>query len=173
GNDYLDGGAGDDTQVGGAGNDQLGGDAGNDVLMGGEGDDLYVYRTGSGQDFIKNSGGGTDWLIFTDDITQDKLTYIRNGDDLVIGIDGTSNGVGIEDWFLGGEHTVDYIQPAQAYGISANQITVQAVTTDSIVDTQLQQLLQAMSVFSGSDAADMALLQEEEEQSSVIAVSGA
>ena len=173
GNDYLDGGAGDDTQVGGAGNDQLGGDAGNDILIGGEGNDTYVYRTGSGQDFIKNSGEGTDWLIFTDDITQDKLTYIRNGDDLVIGIDGSSDGVGIEDWFLGGEHTVDYIQPAQDYGISASQITDQAVAADSIVDSQLQQLIQAMSVFSGSDAADMALLQEEEEQSSVIAVSGA
>ena len=67
GNDYLDGGAGNDVQLGGEGNDQLGGDAGNDTLSGGAGDDIYVYRLGAGEDTIINTGGGTDWLIFTND----------------------------------------------------------------------------------------------------------
>ncbi len=123
GDDYFDGGAGNDTMLGGAGNDQLGGDAGNDVLAAGIGDDTYVYRPGSGSDIIVNTGGGTDWLIFTDDITADRLGYFRSGDDLRVKIDGSSeNMVTIQDWFKGGTNEVAYIQPAGGYGIPAAQI---------------------------------------------------
>ena len=76
GNDYLDGGAGNDVQLGGEGNDQLGGDAGNDTLSGGAGDDIYVYRPGAGEDTIINTGGGTDWLIFTDDLYSDRKSVV-------------------------------------------------------------------------------------------------
>jgi Ca2+-binding RTX toxin-like protein len=123
GNDYFDGGAGNDTMLGGAGNDQLGGDAGNDIMSAGAGDDKYVYRPGSGSDTIINSGGGTDWLLFTDDITSDRLSYWKSGDNLLVKIDGSNeNMVTIQDWFLGGESEVTYIQPSGAYGISAAQI---------------------------------------------------
>ena len=123
GNDYFDGGAGNDTMLGGAGNDQLGGDAGNDIMSAGAGDDTYVYRPGSGSDTIINLGGGTDWLLFTDDITSDRLSYWKSGDNLLVKIDGSNeNMVTIQDWFLGGENEVTYIQPSGAYGISAAQI---------------------------------------------------
>ncbi len=124
GNDYLDGGAGNDIQIGGDGNDQLGGDAGDDTLIGGSGNDIYVFRPGSGQDIIVNSVGddGVDWLIFTGDITSDRLSYHRSGNDLIILISDSTDQVTIKDWFLGGEHQVDYIQPAGSGGISANQI---------------------------------------------------
>ncbi len=38
----------------------------------------------------KDLGGGTDWLIFTDDITPDRLGYFPSGDDLLVKIDGSS-----------------------------------------------------------------------------------
>ncbi|WP_163336232.1 calcium-binding protein [Desulfopila sp. IMCC35008] len=123
GDDYFDGGAGNDTMLGGAGNDQLGGDAGNDIMSAGAGNDKYVYRPGSGSDTIINAGGGTDWLLFTDDITSDRLSYFKSGDNLLVKIDGSSeNMVTIQDWFKGGKNEVAYIQPSGAYGISAAQI---------------------------------------------------
>ena len=123
GADYLDGGDGADTQLGGGGNDQLGGDAGNDKLIGGNGDDIYVYRVGSGADTIDNRGGGTDWLIFTDDITEDRLSYHRKGDDLLIKID-RDNGtmVTVKHWFDAADCKLSYIQPSGGYGISAAAI---------------------------------------------------
>jgi Ca2+-binding RTX toxin-like protein len=109
--------------LGGAGNDQLGGDAGNDILAGGAGNDIYVYRPGSGSDTIINNDGGTDWLIFTDDITEDRLSYHRADDNLLVKIDGSdATMVTVRDWFKGPEYQVAYIQPAGGYGIPAAQI---------------------------------------------------
>ncbi len=123
GADYLDGGAGDDIQLGEAGDDQLGGDAGNDTLIGGAGNDIYVYRPGSGADIINNSGGGTDWLIFTDDITADRLTYLQLDDDLIVRIDGNDQTqVTVSNWFADTGNQLAYIQPAGGYGISAADI---------------------------------------------------
>ncbi|MCU7852199.1 MAG: hypothetical protein KZQ80_08290 [Candidatus Thiodiazotropha sp. (ex Monitilora ramsayi)] len=127
GADYLDGGAGDDLQFGEGGNDQLGGDAGNDGLRGGLGDDIYVYRPGSGADVIDNSDGGVDWLIFTDDLTEDRLIYYRSEDDLIVQIDNDSTQqVTVQNWYIDGP--LAYIQPAGGYGISASQI--ESMATD-------------------------------------------
>ena len=126
GNDYLDGGAGNDVQLGGDGNDQLGGDAGNDTLVGGAGDDMYVYRPGAGEDTIINTGGGTDWLIFTDDITENRLSFFQAGDDLRIKVDGGQAGmVTVQGWFKGPEYQLSYIQPAGGYGIPASGLNIQ------------------------------------------------
>lgn len=147
GADYLDGGDGADTQLGGAGNDQLGGDAGQDFLIGGEGDDIYVYRPGSGADTIDNSGGGTDWLIFTDDITEDRLTYHRAGDDLLVKIDGDSSTmVTVKHWFDGDDYKLSYIQPSGGYGISAASI-------ESMLSTDPDSGFDALLV--GTDVTDM------------------
>ena len=126
GNDYLDGGAGNDVQLGGEGNDQLGGDAGNDTLSGGAGDDIYVYRPGAGEDTIINTGGGTDWLIFTNDLTENRLSFVQAGNDLRIRIDGGQAGmVTVQGWFKGPEYRLSYIQPAGGYGIPANELNIQ------------------------------------------------
>ncbi len=114
---------------GGAGADQLGGDAGDDVMSGGAGDDKYVYRPGSGSDTIINEGGGTDWLLFTDDLTADRLGYFRKGDDLRVKIDGSEESmVTIKDWFADNGKQVDYIQPSGGYGIPASEISGMAET---------------------------------------------
>ena len=159
GDDYFDGGAGNDTMLGGAGNDQLGGDAGNDIMSAGAGDDTYVYRPGSGSDTIVNSGGGTDWLLFTDDITSDRLSYFKSDDNLLVKIDGSNeNMVTIKDWFKGGENQVSYIQPSGAYGISAAQIDtmVQDEPTPSaasmLAESSILGELAASMAGSGSDS---------------------
>ena len=36
---------------------------------------------------VDNSGGGTDWLLFSDEITAERLSYIQEGDDLIVRVD--------------------------------------------------------------------------------------
>lgn len=123
GNDYLDGGEGNDTLLGGDGDDQLQGGAGNDILRGGIGNDIYVYGETGETYTIDNSDGGTDWLIFTDGITLDRLAFIKNGSDLVVRIDDMeARQVTITNWFLGAAWQLTAIQPDGGYGIEAATI---------------------------------------------------
>ena len=52
GGSTIYGGQGNDSLYGGAGNDVLSGDLGNDILTGGPGADRFMFRPGSGQDWI-------------------------------------------------------------------------------------------------------------------------
>ncbi|WP_277420393.1 calcium-binding protein [Xanthomonas bonasiae] len=132
GDDYLSGGngsftgSGNDILIGGAGDDQLVGEDGADMLFGGAGNDTYFYAAGSGVDTIDNTGGGTDWLYF-DGIDRGRLTYHREGDDLIVRVDGDAGQqMRVLDHFLGGERAVAYVQPGDGgYAISAATIAGQ------------------------------------------------
>ena len=123
GNDIMSGGSGDDTLVGGMGNDQLDGGAGTNQLRGGTGDDTYVYSTDAGVYEIDNSDGGTDWLLFSDDIGMDRLSFMKSSEDLVVRVDGDgARQVTVKNWFLGQEYQLTAIQPGGANGITASRI---------------------------------------------------
>lgn len=123
GNDYLDGEAGDDTVYGGAGNDQLMGGVGNDQLFGGIGDDKYVYKLGDGVDTIDNTGGGNDGVFFSGGIDEERLTFTRDGDDLLILVDGDAEqSVRVLGHFLGGDKAISYVQPDGGFLINATRI---------------------------------------------------
>ncbi|WP_454259479.1 calcium-binding protein, partial [Pseudoxanthomonas mexicana] len=107
GDDYLAGGngsgsgSGNDRLEGGAGADTLAGQDGANVLIGGAGNDSYVY--GGGQDTIDNTGGGYDGVFFNNGILADALALSREGDDLLITIDGNASAtVRVTNHFLGG-----------------------------------------------------------------------
>ncbi len=120
GNDVLNGGYGNDTLYGGIGNDVLNGDAGDDTLFGGLGDDAlhggvgndsYYYGVGRGMDVIDNTGGGFDSLHFTD-VVRERLSFSRDGDDLLVLVDGDrAQSVRVLNHFLGGEASIDLVQP--------------------------------------------------------------
>ena len=117
GADYLAGGngsgtgSGDDRLEGDAGNDTLRGEEGANILIGGANDDSYVY--GGGQDTIDNIGGGYDGVFFENGITAAQLAFTRDGDDLVITVDGDANAtVRVTDHFVGGDAAIDFVQPA-------------------------------------------------------------
>ncbi len=117
GNDFLDGGAGDDelygdgggdTLLGGAGNDRLEGDSstsggaghGNDVLDGGEGNDILI---GFGGDDELRGGEGDD--VMSGDATEEYLPLAFHGNDRLYGGAGRDSlsGNGGNDLLDGGQ----------------------------------------------------------------------
>ncbi len=131
GDDYLSGGngqlggSGNDLLNGGAGNDILAGEDGNDTLIGGAGDDDYYYRVNGGVDVIDNSGGGFDGVFFLD-VPRSRLSFHRDGDDLVVLVDGDlGQQVRVTNHFLGGDHSIDYVQPDGGNYLTTAQIAAQ------------------------------------------------
>lgn len=131
GDDYLSGGngqlggSGNDLLDGGAGNDILAGEDGNDTLIGGAGDDDYYYRANGGVDVIDNSGGGFDGVFFLD-VSRSRLSFHRDGDDLVVLVDGDlGQQVRVTNHFLGGDHSIDYVQPDGGNYLTTAQIAAQ------------------------------------------------
>ncbi|MFC6921392.1 calcium-binding protein [Microbulbifer taiwanensis] len=121
--DYFEAGAGNDTLLGGSGNDQLSGNGGDDQLSGGAGDDKYVFGAGNGHDVILNGDGGVDGILFTGGLSEERLTFTRDGDDLLVLIDdGSVDSVRVRDHFLGGETAIDWVQPDGGFMISTAQI---------------------------------------------------
>lgn len=134
GNDQLAGGSGNgtgsgnDILEGGLGNDTLRGEDGTNTLSGGAGDDQYVY--GGGTDVINNTGGGTDWLIFQNGIGTAQLAFTRDGNNLIITVNGNaSQRVTVTDHFLGGDFALDYLQPAS--GSALNTAAINALVSNN------------------------------------------
>ncbi len=87
--------AGDDTLNGFAFDETFDGGAGNDLLQGGAGSDTYTFGVGSGQDTIEDSAARlfdqTDRIEITGGLGEADVTFSRDGDDMLIAIDGTSD----------------------------------------------------------------------------------
>jgi Ca2+-binding RTX toxin-like protein len=94
GNDTMWGGGGSDILFGNSGNDSISGDEGNDTLdggtgadrlRGGEGDDAYSFGKDAGLDSILDTGG-SDKILFSNDISSDGVFLYRSGGDLLIAV---------------------------------------------------------------------------------------
>jgi Ca2+-binding RTX toxin-like protein len=141
--DTIKGSSGANELFGRGGNDTLIGAGGDDILDGGVGNDTYVIGRGDGHDLIRETAG-TDTIQFAAGITQDDLTLQRVGLDFVAKIAGTSAQVTVEDWYLGADHQVE--QFATAAG-AISQSAVQNLVLQSTVESQVQQLVNAMAGF--------------------------
>lgn len=118
---------GDDSLVGGAANDTLDGGAGNDVLSGGLGSDSYVVGHTSDDEMVYEVGGDADTIRFAEGIPPDIVSFRRDGEDLIVEIDGVTRGaVTIKGQFSGddasrveefrfGDGTVITWQQVEAY----------------------------------------------------------
>ncbi|MEJ2423602.1 MAG: calcium-binding protein, partial [Candidatus Thiodiazotropha sp.] len=136
GDDVLEGGADDDWLYGGEGNDLQDGQGGDDILIGGlgddrlqggVGDDRYYFSVGDGRDVIDNTGGGFDCLCFSD-LTQDRLDFYQDGDDLVVWVDGDSGqSVRVLNHFLDADVGIDVIELIDDRTMSAEQIAALVV----------------------------------------------
>ncbi|MDO8414883.1 MAG: calcium-binding protein [Agitococcus sp.] len=115
GNDNLDGGTGNDTLYGGNGNDTLKGGVGNDYLQGGYGADGYLFSRGDGQDTIYNYdydrlGSQADSIQFGSGIAETDVTATKNGSDLVLTINNTSDSIRVQYYFESGANTAYAIE---------------------------------------------------------------
>ena len=112
------------------------GNGGNDWLRGGLGNDIYQINRGDGRDIIsENDGtlGNSDRLLYGPTITPLDLVLSRQVNDLRIALHGTADRVTIQNW---------YADPA-----AAQVERIQAGNGDVLLNTQVDQLIQAMAQF--------------------------
>jgi Ca2+-binding RTX toxin-like protein len=159
GSDTLDGEAGNDTLQGGAGDDTLHGGAGNDILAGGRydtwngnydgaGNDTYQFGRGDGQDRIVDvdtTPGNTDVVAFGPNVSMDQLWFRQAGNDLELSIIGTNDKLTLNSWYAGSGYHVEEFRTSDGH---------------VLIDTMVQNLVQAMASFAPPPAGQTTLPQD-------------
>jgi Ca2+-binding RTX toxin-like protein len=132
----LTGNSATNTLTGNTGNDTLDGGAGNDTLVGGTGNDVYRFGAGKGQDTVSDNDatvGNSDLVDVSSDRLQ--LVFSYTGPNLLMQLHGTSDSLTVQSWQNG----------------TANQSEVfRAQDGSTLLNTQVNQLIQAMATFSAS-----------------------
>ncbi len=156
GHDTITGSAGNDAIMGGYGHDILDGSSGDDVLTGNFGNDTYIVSRGSGSDVVNDydvqeaqSDTNEDTVLFGANIASDQLWFSHTGDDLHISIIGTDDSVAISDWYSGDAYR------AERFELSDGTY---------LLETQVQQLVNAMAAFSPPAFGDTTLTPELEQE---------
>jgi Ca2+-binding RTX toxin-like protein len=161
GNDVLAGGAGTDQLLGGSGNDQLTGGTGNDLLRGGSGNDLYSFTSGDGQDTIWDNDatpGNSDKALYGTGINPIDLIINKQANDLRISIYGTTDQLMIQDWYTSTNNQIE---------------TVQAGNGQQLLNTKVDQLIQAMATFGAQTGLtwEQAMAQRPQDVQNILAAS--
>lgn len=132
------GNAGANALSGAAGNDALDGAGGNDTLIGGAGADGYVFGRGYGSDTIVENDATTgvkDFVSFGANIAKGDITFQKTGNALLAKVNGTSDVLTLQDWYLGTKYHVEEFR----FGDGS-----------VLTDTQAQSLVSAMAAFTAS-----------------------
>jgi Ca2+-binding RTX toxin-like protein len=124
GNDVLSGGAGNDTLIAGSGADTLIGGSGVNTLYGGSGVDTYVMAFGMGSDTVIDSFGLGGIVSLQGGLTFADLTAVRQGNDLLLTIKGTSGRMLITGY---------YANPAATWTL--HDSNNQTATIQSVLDS--------------------------------------
>ena len=138
------------------------GGAGNDTLSGGLGNDTYRVDRVEGQDRIsENDGtvGNSDRLLYGATINPLDLVLSRQVNDLRIAIHGSADAVTVQNW---------YSAPT-----TAQVETIQAGNGQSLLSSQVDQLIQAMAGFAQQTGLtwDQAIDQQPQQVQTVLAAS--
>jgi Ca2+-binding RTX toxin-like protein len=143
---------------GGSGNDTLIGRQGNDVLIGGIGNDTFRFSRGEGQDLVRDGGGTTDKLLYDSGIDPLDLVISRQANDLRLAIHGSTDTVTIQNWYAGTANRTE---------------TIQAGNGQTLLSTQVDQLIQAMAAFTLQSGLswDQAIDQRPQDVQAVLAAS--
>ncbi len=111
----------------------LAGNSANNVLTGLGGSDTYLYSRGGGQDTVVDHGGTADRVRFGVTLNPWDLVLSRQVNDLRVAIHGSTDRVTIQHWYSGTTNQVE---------------TIQAGNGQTLLHTQVNQLIQAMASFS-------------------------
>jgi Ca2+-binding RTX toxin-like protein len=125
------------TLTGNSAANVLTGATGNDTLAGGLGNDTYLVDRGEGQDtIVENDGtvGNSDSLLYGATINPLDLVLSQQANNLRIAIHGSTDSVTIQNWF--------------SAPTTAQVETIQAGNGQTLLNTQVDQLIQAMATFS-------------------------
>ncbi len=136
GNDTLRGYGGADTLNGEEGDDFLDGGAGNDTLAGGIGNDTYWLARGYGNDTIQENdatAGNADLARFDTGIAVDQLWFRHVGNNLEVSIIGTADKFTLQNWYSGSAYHVEQFR---------------TIDNRLLLDSQVENLVQAMAAFS-------------------------
>jgi len=148
--------------TGGSGACQLMGGSGSDTMTGGSGNDVYTFNRGDDQDTIIDTDPfpmNQDHTVFGETINPFDLVISRQANDLRLTIHGSSDQITVQNW---------YTRP------TANQIeTIQAGNGKTLLNTQVDQLIQAMAAFSNQSGLtwDQAIDQRPQDVQTVLAAS--
>ena len=148
----------DNVLTGNSAANVLTGNAGNDTLIGGTGNDVYRFGPGGGQDTLSENdatAGNSDLV----DVSSDRLhlVFSYSGTNLLMKLHGTSDSLTVQSWQNG----------------TANQTEVfRAQDGSTLLNTQVNQLIQAMATFSaahGGISWDQAIQDRPDEVQTVLA----
>jgi Ca2+-binding RTX toxin-like protein len=113
--DTLLGLGGNDMLFGGDGNDLLDGGRGNDMLHGGSGNNIYLFNRGDGQDRIYSEDyagiGKHNTILFGEGISGNELMARREGEDLVLWLDGSGDQITVTNYFRTESGPLDAARP--------------------------------------------------------------
>ena len=124
-----------------AGNDTLDGGAGNDTFDGGTGNDTYLFGKGSGKDIISAYDGTTgklDVIQLGNGVLTSDVTLKRDGDALVLTINGTSDSLRVNSFFANDAtygYQVEQIKFADGTTWDINTLKTKVLTATSENDT--------------------------------------
>ena len=139
-------------------NNILVGNAANNVLTGVGGNDTYQYSRGGGQDTVVDNAGTADVVLFGATINPLDLVISRQANDLRLTIHGSTDQVTIQNWYSGATNQAE---------------TVQAGNGQTLLSTQVDQLIQAMAGFTQQTGLtwDQAIDQQPTQVQAVLAAS--
>lgn len=118
------------TMWGGDGNDTLFGGAGDDFMIGGEGDDVYQFARNGGTDVIQEFDGRGS-VVLADGLAPEELWFFRDGADLELRIDGTSDVITITRWFMSENRQLQSFKTEDGFTLESSkvQMLVNAMAT--------------------------------------------
>jgi Ca2+-binding RTX toxin-like protein len=140
------------------GNDTLRGGAGNDTLNGGAGNDTFLFGRGDGQDLVQDNSGTTDKVLYDAGINPLDLVISRQANDLRLSIHGSADAVTIQNWYTSTSNRTE---------------TIQAGNGQTLLSTQVDQLIQAMAGFTAQTGLtwDQGIDQQPQQVQTILAAS--
>ena len=142
----LVGTSGDDTIIGSNSGAEISGGLGDDTITGGLANDTYFIGQGDGLDTIHNndSGASLDVLRFNDVVDTNNIWLGQVGSDLRVSVLGATDGAILANWFGDTSSQVDEVQLGDG---------------DSLLRSDINQLVNAMAAYTNTDGSATASVQ--------------
>ncbi|SDM59204.1 calcium-binding protein [Polaromonas sp. JS666] len=148
-----------DRMLAGAGDDLLQGGRGDDTLDGGAGSDVYLFSRGDGVDTIHEGDatpGNVDTIRFDDSVSVADVRVSREGLNLYLSMDGSTDRIEISNWFAEGADTVEQVEFADGtvWGKAELEARLPIAITGTEGDDELSGS-EAFEVFNGQGGNDI------------------